>query len=199
MGERQMAKRTGWAWLIGLAALIAVPAAAQEHHGGGGGASHGGASHGAAPHYGYSRNLRPPGVPPGPHSPGFAGHSTFHPGPGGHDFHGRDFHSFGPQERATWQHGHWRHEWHDGRFGWWWWTGGFWYFYPVPIYPYPAYVSDVVVETQPDPDAYPPPSENGAPPPSFWYYCDASKGYYPYVTTCPSGWQEVPAKPAGMR
>ena len=33
---------------------------------------------------------------------------------------------------------------------------------------------------------------------SWWYYCDASKGYYPYVKECPSGWQRVsPTPPPG--
>jgi hypothetical protein len=29
-----------------------------------------------------------------------------------------------------------------------------------------------------------------------WYYCDASKTYYPYVKQCSSGWRSVPAQPA---
>ena len=186
-----MAKRTGLALLLGFA-LIAAPAWAQQHeHGGGGAAPHGGGGT-----HGYSHNLRPPGVPPGPHAGG--ARSSFRTGPRENDFHGRDFHSFGPREMAIWRGGHWRHEWHDGRFGWWWGAGGFWYFYPEPIYPFPTYIPTVVVAAAPDPNAYPPPApENGAAPPQYWYYCDASKGYYPYVTTCPSGWQEVPAKPAG--
>jgi hypothetical protein len=38
----------------------------------------------------------------------------------------------------NWRGGHWRHGNHDGRYGWWWVVGGIWYFYPTPIYPYPA-------------------------------------------------------------
>ena len=30
---------------------------------------------------------------------------------------------------------------------------------------------------------------------NLWYYCDASKHYYPYVKTCKSGWRSVPARP----
>jgi hypothetical protein len=29
-----------------------------------------------------------------------------------------------------------------------------------------------------------------------WYYCDASRTYYPYVKQCSSGWRAVPAQPA---
>jgi hypothetical protein len=31
---------------------------------------------------------------------------------------------------------------------------------------------------------------------SWWYYCDASRGYYPYVKECPTGWQRVAPAPA---
>lgn len=40
--------------------------------------------------------------------------------------------------------------------------------------------------------------EGGAPvpaQPSYWYHCARPEGYYPYVTTCPGGWQLVPAQP----
>jgi hypothetical protein len=30
----------------------------------------------------------------------------------------------------------------------------------------------------------------------YWYYCDASRAYYPYVKECPSGWKAVPPTPA---
>ena len=36
------------------------------------------------------------------------------------------------------------------------------------------------------------PNTSAAP---MWYYCDSPKGYYPYVHSCPSGWQKVPATP----
>jgi hypothetical protein len=26
---------------------------------------------------------------------------------------------------------------------------------------------------------------------SYWYYCEASKTYYPYVKECPAGWMRV--------
>lgn len=28
-----------------------------------------------------------------------------------------------------------------------------------------------------------------------WYFCPAANGYYPYVASCPGGWQTVPATP----
>lgn len=30
-------------------------------------------------------------------------------------------------------------------------------------------------------------------PAQVWYYCSDPSGYYPYVTQCNTGWQEVPA------
>lgn len=30
-----------------------------------------------------------------------------------------------------------------------------------------------------------------APPESYWYYCNDPQGYYPYVKSCPLGWQKV--------
>jgi hypothetical protein len=50
-----------------------------------------------------------------------------------------------------------------------------------------------VVVVQPTPQSDTP----SAPPPAqSWYYCEASKSYYPYVSTCPTGWKTVPATPA---
>ncbi len=36
-----------------------------------------------------------------------------------------------------------------------------------------------------------------APPPSnqWWYYCRSAGAYYPYVASCPTGWEKVPATP----
>ena len=119
----------------------------------------------------------------------------------GHDFHGRDFGHFRPEELALWRGGHWIHDWHGGRFGWWWFADGFWYFYPQPIYPYPTYVAPVVVEEAPPAPPGPPPRVV-APQPiqpqaqaQAWYYCDNPRGYYPYVQSCPTPWRAVPAAP----
>ena len=63
------------------------------------------------------------------------------------------------------------------------------YAYP---YPYPAYSPPVVVE-QSAPPVY---VQQEAPaaepaPPQYWYYCQASQAYYPYVKECPAGWMQV--------
>ena len=97
---------------------------------------------------------------------------------GPHDIrHFEDHHVY------VWRSGRWHHGDHDGRFGWWWIAAGTWYFYPGPIYPYPdPYIPPVVVEQQ-APESVAP---NVQPPAQNWYYCDASKSYYPYVSNCPA-------------
>ena len=69
------------------------------------------------------------------------------------------------------------------------------YAYPAPAYSYPGaviglssppvYVEQSVARTAPAPS-----QAQGD-----WYYCPASKSYYPYINECPSGWQRVPALP----
>jgi hypothetical protein len=77
---------------------------------------------------------------------------------------------------------------------------GFWY--PPPYYAYPpyyapyyyppavatpqTYVEQGVAQAAPAP----------AQPPGYWYYCNGSKAYYPYVKECPGGWQQVAPQPA---
>jgi len=99
-----------------------------------------------------------------------------------HLFRGRDVSAFGPREMSAWRSGHWRREWHGGRFGWWWNVGPSWFFYPEPVYPYPPYVSEVIFEL-------------GYPVAGYWYYCDDPPGYYPYVQFCWYPWRAVPAGP----
>ena len=72
------------------------------------------------------------------------------------------------------------------------WVGPAWYWGPAYYYPPPYYYYP------PARPAEPPvyveridPNEQG-----WWYYCDAAKGYYPYVKECASGWQRVPPAPA---
>ena len=118
-------------------------------------------------------------------------------------WHG-DIRHFDRYDRNHWRSGAWRHGSHGGRIGWWWVAGGAWYLYPQPVYPYPdPYRPPFVVEQAPLPVVIQVPapvqSQPGpqvAPAPQFWYYCDASRAYYPYVATCPGGWQTVPATPA---
>ncbi len=123
-------------------------------------------------------------------------------------WHG-DIRVFETHDARRWQSGGWRHGWHGGRTGWWWVAGGAWYSYPQPIYPYPdPYVPPTVVYEQalqpvivqvPAPvqvlPAQPPVAQPAQQ--QFWYYCDAARGYYPYVASCPGGWKTVPATPPG--
>ena len=84
------------------------------------------------------------------------------------------------------------------------------YYYPRPVYygpryypyyaPYYAYPPYPVVETAP---AAPPvyverDSGQAAPalPAGYWYYCAESQAYYPSVTQCRSGWEQVAPLPA---
>ncbi len=100
------------------------------------------------------------------------------------NFHGRDFARLNTRELSAWRGGVWRHEQHAGYLGWWWVVGGFWYFYPEPVYPYPAYISDYLVPV-PMPIS-----------PQYWYYCDDPPGYYPDVQACYDSWQMIPVTPS---
>jgi hypothetical protein len=118
-----------------------------------------------------------------------------HRGPGWHG----DIRVFETHDARRWHSGAWRHGWHGGRNGWWWVAGGGWYFYPQPVYPYPdPYIPPTVVIEQPSVQVVPaqPPVAQPAQQ-QFWYYCNASRGYYPYVASCPGGWKTVPATPSG--
>jgi len=109
-------------------------------------------------------------------------------------WHG-DIRSFHERDLPRWRSGHWNHGYHDGRLGWWWVVAGLWYFYPQRVAPYPdPYTPPPVVIVQP---TQPAPAQTAPPPAQYWYYCDAAKGYYPYVPSCPAGWRMVPATPAG--
>ena len=77
------------------------------------------------------------------------------------------------------------------------WGPGYWgpgYWGP-PYYPYyaaPVYAP--VVVAPPAPAQYiersDQPLQSG-----YWYYCETSRGYYPYVKDCASGWKAVPPAP----
>jgi hypothetical protein len=64
------------------------------------------------------------------------------------------------------------------------------YYYPpavvVPSSP-PVYVEQGLAQ------AAPPPAQAQAQ--GDWFYCAASRSYYPYAAECPAGWQRVPAQP----
>lgn len=108
-------------------------------------------------------------------------------------WHG-DIKQFHERDLARWRTGNWHHEYHDGRLGWWWVVAGLWYFYPQRVAGYPdPYTPPPTVIVQPAAPAAP----STPPPAQYWYYCDAAKGYYPYVPSCPAGWRMVPATPSG--
>lgn len=102
-----------------------------------------------------------------------------------------DIERFHEHDWQLWRGGRWQHGSHAGRLGWWWVVGGAWYFYPLPVYPYPNPWEPPPVEYVTPPVGSPPPP----PPAQYWYYCESSQGYYPYVPTCPGGWTQVPATP----
>ena len=163
--------------------------------------------------HGTSRSFRGPGAPQmnhgfnrqfgGPsHSFGggpsrnFSGGNArnFHGGPSGNfrgSFHGHDFAHFSDRERDMWQHGQWRHSWHNGHLGWWWFADNFWFFYPEPIYPYPTYVGPNYYYNS---DEY---DNGGYGSDYYWYWCDNPRGYYPYVQQCNDEWQPVAPTPPG--
>ena len=74
-----------------------------------------------------------------------------------------------------------------------------WWGPPYPYYSYPYYPAPPVIIQQQAPDVYmqqAPQSEE----PSYWYYCQDPKGYYPYVKQCPNGWMKVvPSPPPTQR
>ncbi len=74
------------------------------------------------------------------------------------------------------------------------WGPGWWDpWYPYPYYPPPpAYYSPpVVIQQEPQTFIEREPSQQ----PSYWYYCESAKAYYPYVKECPSGWLKVAPSP----
>ena len=81
-----------------------------------------------------------------------------------------------------------------------WGPGPFWGPYPYyyPAYYPPAYYPPSVVVTQPQPTQYVERSDQQPLQSGYWYYCEASRGYYPYVKECPSGWKAVPPSPPGQ-
>jgi hypothetical protein len=77
--------------------------------------------------------------------------------------------------------------WH-GRVGIWIGPGPYWW--GPPYYPY--YYPPVVVA---DPLYAPPPAVQVPAPQSYWYFCRESNTYYPYVSQCPGGWEQVTPQP----
>jgi hypothetical protein len=59
---------------------------------------------------------------------------------------------------------------------------------PPVVYAEPA---PVVVAPAPPVVQVAPPSGD------WWYYCRPAGAYYPYVQSCPTAWERVPAQPSG--
>ena len=107
-------------------------------------------------------------------------------------------------------YGGWRH---DGGAPWWWIVPPLVYISTLPAYSYPDPQPVIVQPAPPTTVVIQPPMQVAPPvvadlpsqamaapmPPQYWYYCDAAKGYYPYVASCPSGWRAVPTTPPGIR
>jgi hypothetical protein len=73
------------------------------------------------------------------------------------------------------------------------------YYAPGPAYlPYPPseYIEQgqeaAAPQPEPAPQAEPAPAEPSA---AYWWFCPGASNYYPYVKTCPSGWQRVKPQP----
>jgi len=60
------------------------------------------------------------------------------------------------------------------------------------VYPYPYYSDPVPFDATPAPDYLPDASLSTT---QYWYFCPDSNAYYPYVSSCTSGWQAVPTIP----
>lgn len=170
--------------VIALLASTAVPGYAQR----GGGGSHGG---GGAPGGGAH------GGGAGAHGGGWhGGGGGWHGGGGawrggGGGWHGGGWHGGGGGWRGGW--------WGPGVFigaglaasPWWYPYYGYPYPYAYPYpYGYPAYSPPVMAESSPQ--TY---IQQEPPAQQYWYYCQSPQGYYPYVSECPGGWQQVAPQP----
>lgn len=183
--------KLGLTTALAAALALAAPALAADPPGHGGRPHRGGHSYSMPPHGFHS-------APPGFHGTlPHAGHvypgGVFRHGgglPGRHFgyFRSHDFRHFTPSDLHAWRGGEWRHVWHDGHLAWWWYVDGLWFFYPAPIYPYPAYIGSTYYY-----DYY---GEYGTPA-YYWYYCEDPPGYYPYIQQCNGPWEPVPPTPGG--
>lgn len=115
-----------------------------------------------------------------------------------------DISRFHQPDRNAWRGGHWTPGRHDGRHGWWG-TGGLWFGFPPLVYAYSYPYSYQYPYPYPYANPWAPPVAMlsppetvvpTAPPAQYWYYCEDSRTYYPYVATCPGGWTPVPATPS---
>ncbi len=73
-------------------------------------------------------------------------------------------------------------------------------YYPFPYYPYSYYPPPIVVAPElSQPPVYiesaPTVTQQTSPESYYWYYCEKSESYYPYVKECSGGWQRVSPTP----
>jgi len=62
----------------------------------------------------------------------------------------------------------------------WWYPPPYYYYYPVAIPVEPVtYIEQADAAIEPG---------------RWWYYCESSTSYYPYVKECPTGWERVPPR-----
>jgi hypothetical protein len=82
--------------------------------------------------------------------------------------------------------------------------GGSWYAGPPYYRQAPLIVAPPVAWEPVAPPVYIEQNQEAAPDvqgqqDSWWYYCPAQRAYYPYVKTCPQGWQRVAPQPPDLR
>ena len=70
------------------------------------------------------------------------------------------------------------------------------YYYPPAYYGPPVVVAPAAPPTYVEQGGGPAMAEQAPQQSSMWYYCPASRSYYPYVKECAGGWQQVAPSPA---
>jgi hypothetical protein len=88
------------------------------------------------------------------------------------------------------------------------WVGGVPHYYANDVY-YTETLGGYVVTAPPmeatpapaqiSPPPAPAPAASAPPASASWYYCETSKGYYPYISECKEGWKAVPSTPPQAR
>jgi len=163
--------------LVALLVISAVPGyAGRGGHGFGG---HGFSGHGFKGH-------------------GFSGHGFKGHGFSGHEFKGHGFSSHEFKGHGFSSHGFRGHGFKGSHQS----GGAHVFIRPSIIVPFGAYWGPYwepydypPVVVAPSPPVYAQPSAPIQPPSVYWYYCDASQAYYPYVQECPGGWRLVTPTP----
>lgn len=63
-------------------------------------------------------------------------------------------------------------------------------FYYNPVYTYPVAPTSTIIVEKSAPIAQP-----VQPQQQYWYYCESTRNYFPYVATCQEEWKMVPPTP----